>query len=460
MMFRTRPSSRYTEALLLGIVFAAYFLGVMLAHAGLQVQQDASPLAGLLPALIPVLVFILAFSAIHLVLKFQQIEMEPFLLPLMALLCAVGLVMIYRLQGTGGVWQQMGRGLLPGLVVVAGLIIRPDWVEKMRRLAIPLSAVGLVLSFGTAFFGVVDETGARLALKLGPLPAIQTSEILKIALVIFLAWYIEREGAEAEGRAQAVGWLRIPSVRYFVPGALFVGMAVLALVQMSDFGAVMILGAIFIGMLYTGFETRIFSTIALIGVGLAAFAAIILLFAWEVPTVIRFRFLAFLDPWSNTMLTINGEPIGITIAQGPGYQIQQAIYALIAGGLTGTGLGFGSPEYIPLAHSDFIFAAILEEMGAVVGVAVLIVFVIILLRLLRLAAILPKEQTFERLLLTGIGIHLFAQLFIMVGGTINLIPVTGVTIPFLSLGGMAMLINVVEIGIALALVRRLEVHTP
>ncbi len=459
-MFQTRFSSRYTEALLLGVVFAVYFLGVVLAHAGLQVQQNENPLPGLLSAILPVIVFILSFSAIHLVLKFQRLEMEQILLPLMALLCAVGLVMIYRLQGTGGVWQQVGRGLLPGLGVVTALLIRPAWVEKMRRLAIPLSAIGLVLSFGTAFFGVVDETGARLALKLGPLPAIQTSEILKIALIIFLAWYIEREGDAAEGRAQALGWLRIPSVRYFIPGGLFVGMGVMALVQMSDFGAVMILGTIFIGMLYAGFETRIFSTVALIGFGLAALAAIILLFAWEVPTVIRFRFLAFLDPWSNTMLTIDGEPIGITVAQGPGYQIQQAIYALIAGGLSGTGLGFGSPEYIPLAHSDFIFAAILEEMGAVVGIAVLIVFVIILLRLLRLAAILPKEQAFERLLLTGVGIHLFAQLFIMVGGTINLIPVTGVTIPFLSLGGMAMLINVIEVGLALVLIRRLEVHSP
>jgi cell division protein FtsW (lipid II flippase) len=248
-------------------------------------------------------------------------------------------------------------------------------------------------------------------------------------------------------------------VRYFIPGGLFVAMGTLALVQMSDFGAVLILGAIFIGMLYAGFETRIFATIALIGLGLALVAALVILFAWEVPTVIRFRFLAFLDPWSEAMLTINGEPVGVTVAQGPGYQIQQAIYALIAGGLTGTGLGFGSPEYIPLAHSDFIFAAILEEMGVVIGIAVLVVFVVILLRILRIAAILPKEQTFERLLLTGIGIHLFAQLFIMVGGTINLIPVTGVTIPFLSLGGMAMLINVAEIGIALALARRLEAYS-
>ena len=135
---------------------------------------------------------------------------------------------------------------------------------------------------------------------------------------------------------------------------------------------------------------------------------------------------------------------------------RQALYAIIAGGLTGTGLGLGTPEYIPLAHSDFIFAAILEEMGAVVGIAVLLVFAILLLRLLRLAALLPLEQTFERLLLTGIAFHLFIQMLIMVGATVNLLPVTGITIPFLSQGGTAVLINLAEIGIALALARQLE----
>ena len=456
MVRRRKIAPRRIEALLLLFVFAVVTLGFVLVSAGLQVRQEQNPLLALPAALVFPLIFVVAFTSVHALLKLRRIEMEQLLLPLMALLCALGLVMIYRLMGGGGVWQQLMRGLLPGLVVVATLIIRPHWVERMRRLAVPVSVIGLLLSFATAFFGVVDETGARLALKLGPLPALQTSEILKVALIIFLAWYIEREGKEAEGRAHAIGWLRLPAPRYFIPGGLFVAMGTLALVQMSDFGAVLILGVIFIGMLYAGFETRIFATIALIGVGFALLAGLVVGIAWEVPTLIRFRFLAFLDPWSEAMLTINGEPTGITVAQGPGYQIQQAIYALIAGGLTGTGLGFGTPEYIPLAHSDFIFAAMLEEMGVVIGIAILIVFVILLLRLLRLAAILPPEQTFERLLLTGISIHLFTQLFIMVGGTINLIPVTGVTIPFLSLGGMAMLINVTEIGIALALVRRLE----
>jgi len=227
-------------------------------------------------------------------------------------------------------------------------------------------------------------------------------------------------------------------------------------VPMSDYGAVLILGAIFIAMLYTGFETRLFFTIAAIGLALAALVGVVLAFTWEVPAVIQYRFLAFRDPWSTDMILVNGQPTGITIAEGPGYQIQQAVYAVIAGGITGTGLGFGTPGYIPLAHSDFILAAIIEEMGAATGLALLALFAVLLMRIFRIVFLLPPGQVFERLLLVGIGVHFFTQVFVMAGGTLNLIPMTGVTIPFVSLGGTALLVNLVEIGIALAIVRRME----
>jgi hypothetical protein len=106
-------------------------------------------------------------------------------------------------------------------------------------------------------------------------------------------------------------------------------------------------------------------------------------------------------------IIINGRPTGITIAEGPGYQIQQAIYAVVAGGLTGTRIGLWLTRLCPLGSSDFIFAAIMEELGAAVGIAILVLFIILLLRVLRIAMMLPRGQVFERLLLIGIGIHLF-----------------------------------------------------
>jgi cell division protein FtsW (lipid II flippase) len=461
-MGSTRSSARPwrgMEALLLVIVTAIAFLGFILLAVGMQVQLKQNPLATLPSALLPPLLVGVFFAAIHILLRLRRVTMEPILLPVVELLLTVGLLMIWRLRGPSGVWQQLLRGFIPGMLVMAFLILRPQWIERVRRWAIPISLFGLALPIATALFGVVDETGARLALKLGPLPAIQASEIIKVVLVIFLAWYIEREGREAAGRARPLfGWLRLPAVRYLIPGTLFVGLATLALVAMSDFGAVLILGTIFIGMLYAGFETRIFGAIAAIGLALALLVGLVLSQTWQVPTVIQYRFLAFQDPWSSQQIELDGKPTGVTISEGPGYQIQQSVYALIAGGVTGTGLGFGSPEYVPLAQSDFIFAAILEEMGAVVGIAVLILFAILLLRILRIAMLLPPQQVFERLLLTGIGIHLFTQVFVMVGGTLNLLPLTGVTIPFLSLGGVALLVNLTEIGVVLALAQRLEVE--
>src|SRR5690606_5471005 len=130
--------------------------------------------------------------------------------------------MIFRLRGTAGVWQQFTRGWVPGVVLIAALLVFPRLLEWMRRAAIPISIGGLLLLIATAFFGVADETGARLALQIGPLPAVQTSEVIKLALIIFLAWYIEQVGEEAEGRARPVGWLRLPSFKYFIPGLVSV----------------------------------------------------------------------------------------------------------------------------------------------------------------------------------------------------------------------------------------------
>ena len=448
--------SRKAEALLLLLVSLIAFLGFGIAQVTAQVQQEASPLSGLPGAWLPPAILTLSLFAIHSLLWWRGIEEEQVILPVVGLLIAIGLIVLWRLRPPGAVWQQLTRGFIPGMLATVLLILSPTLVERVRRdWPITISLLGLVLLLATAFVGVMDEAGARLALKLGPLPAIQTSEVVKLSLVVFLAWYIESEGEAAQGRAGAWGRLRLPAVRYFVPGTLFVSLATLALVKMSDFGAILILGFLFITMLYAGFERRIFFTVVLIGLGLSLIVGGLLAVFWEPPTIIQHRFAAFADPWSDAPLLVDGLPTGITVAQGPGYQIQQAIYAIADGGVAGTGIGQGTPENVPLAHSDFVFAAIAEEMGALGALAVLTCFAILLLRILRLAVMLPPKQVFERLLLVGIAAHFLTQVFVMVGGTVNLLPVTGVAVPFLSQGGIALAINLTEIGLALSLAQRL-----
>jgi peptidoglycan glycosyltransferase len=447
---------RRSEAALLALITLIGVLAFLMTNAALQLQDRMDPLAALQPAILPPLVVGAALFALHLLIWGKGKGIEQVILPVVALLFTLGLVMIWRLNGADGVWQQIFRGFLPGLLAIGVLILRPDWIEVIRRWAVPISLAGLGLAFLTALFGVADESGARLALKLGPFPAIQTSELIKLSLIIFLAWYIDREGEEVEGRARPlIGGLRLPAFHYFIPGVLFVTMATLALVGMSDFGGIDP-GRHLRSHAYAGFDTRVFIPIAAIGLGLALIIGVVLLAAWDIPAVIRYRFIAFVNPWSNAMLLENGQATGISVAAGPGYQIQQAIYAVISGGLTGTGLGYGSPYFVPLAASDFIFAAVVEELGALTGIAILVLFTILILRIFRVAVVLPRGQTFERLLLIGIGVHLFVQVFVMVGGTLNLLPLTGITIPFMSQGGMAVLVNLAEVGLALGLAQRVE----
>jgi cell division protein FtsW (lipid II flippase) len=448
---------RFTEAVLLLLTALTALIGFVLLAITLQVRQDIQTLISLPQMILLATMLVAGLIWVHLLLSIRRVGMEQILWPIVCLFLVLGTLLIWRLRGAEGAWQQILRGLLPGLLLITFFILRPTWVEYLRHWAVPISLIGLALPIATAIFGEADETGVRLALKIGPLPAIQTSEFVKLSLIIFLAWYIEKQGEKVEGRAVPVlDWLRMPSLSYFIPGTLFVILATLALVGMSDFGAVLVLGVLFVAMLYAGFETRIFTTVVAIGLALAVLVGLVLYFTWKVPVVIQYRILAFLDPWSQEMIMIDGQPAGITVSQGPGYQIQQAIYAVAAGGISGTGLGFGSPEYIPLAHSDFIYAALLEEFGSIIGIAVLILFAVLLLRILRLALLLPQGQVFERLLCIGIGFHLFAQVFIMVGGTLNLIPLTGLTVPFLSQGGAALLVYLLEVGILLALVQRLD----
>ena len=257
---------RLAEAVLLILVFITASLGFLLLSVGIQTSQDLNPWTNVPQAFIPpLLIGGLAFG-VHEILRSRRFQGEQIILPIVFLLLTFGLLMIWRLRGPDGFWQQVSRGLLPGLVVVSVLILRPWLVERIRRWAVPITIFGLLLPIATAFFGEVDETGARLALKLGPIPAVQPSELIKLSLVIFLAWYIDREGRKAEGRARPfLGWLRLPPLHYFLPGVLFVSLAALALVQMSDFGAVPILAFIFIGMLFAGFDTRIFLSVAGIG---------------------------------------------------------------------------------------------------------------------------------------------------------------------------------------------------
>ena len=164
------------------------------------------------------------------------------------------------------------------------------------------------------------------------------------------------------------------------------------------------------------------------------------------------RWNAFRDPWSHELSYTYNQPIYMS----SGVQLQQGIYGTIAGGVAGQGLGFGRSRFIPLALSDFILAAVSEEMGLVVVLPLLLLYLLLFWRILRIALILSNGQIFEKILLLGIAMHLCLQLVFMAAGTWNLFVMTGITVPFLSKGGVALAFNLAEIGIVFALALRME----
>lgn len=460
----TLISTRPLERKFLGVVAAVMLLGFSMVHIAERLYLDEGLFAFAGRTFIPPLVLLGWLFAVHLVLSFRGVSAEQLILPLTGLLVGVGLFMIHRLWPGDpafsfpptGIWQQLILGVSGGMTVILLLNIYPYLVELLRRsfdewLPLIICMGGLGLLFATALFGE-EIGGVRLAIRLGGF-SVQTSEIIKLSLIIFLAWYGDIAGQSAEFTYMRFGFLRLPQMQTILPSLMFIMLAMVALLLMSDWGAILILMSIFAAILYTAFEQRIFYSMA--GLGLLVLAVAVAGIIWldAVPGTVALRWTVFRDPWSEELVSWFGTPTAIV--DGPGYQTQQAIYAVIAGGLLGSGLGFGAPNNIPLPFSDFIFAAIIEEMGLIIGMALLVFYIILVWRILRVAAMLPEALIFERLLLIGIAVHLCAQTFVITGGTFALIPLTGLTAPFLSLGGMAMLINLTEIGIVLALAQRL-----
>ncbi|HEX2980209.1 MAG TPA: hypothetical protein VHO48_08085, partial [Anaerolineaceae bacterium] len=171
----TTPQSqgRPVEGMALVLIGVFLVLVFFAANAGLNFKSGLDPLAGLPAALLPALLVIVTMTGFHRFLKARRLQSEQIIFPVVCLLSSVGLVMVWRLRGSDGVWQQLLRGWIPGMRAAVYLAARPQAIERLHRWAVPISLIGLALPIMTAIFGSVDETGARLAIKIGSLPAIQ-----------------------------------------------------------------------------------------------------------------------------------------------------------------------------------------------------------------------------------------------------------------------------------------------
>jgi cell division protein FtsW (lipid II flippase) len=358
---------------------------------------------------------------------------DPYLLPAVYLLAGWGLVLIWRLTPPFG-WRQ-SAWLAVGTAAMLGLVLLPGDLRWLRRYRYTWLLVGLVLTALTLVFGV-NPSGAGDELWLGCCGLyLQPAELLKLLLVVFLASYLS-ERREQLFETRPGGWAPPPasaqSLKYFLPMLVMWGFSALILVSQRDLGMSTLFFGVFVVMLYLA-SGRMFYVVA--GALLLALAAVLGYYLFD---VVRLRVEAWWNPWADP--------------SGRSYQIVQSLIAVAAGGLIGRGPGLGTPTLIPVAHSDFIFAALAEEWGLVGVLAVVGLLAVVVFRGLRAAAECPN--LFGQLLASGLATLVGLQALLIMGGVIKLTPLTGLTLPFLSYGGSSLLSAFCLVGLLLRLSSR------
>jgi cell division protein FtsW (lipid II flippase) len=372
--------------------------------------------------------FLALFVAAHLVVRLTLPHADPYLLPIGGLLTAIGLTMIYRIQPDlalrQGVWVVIGVGLF----AAACLVLRDYRALDRYKYLCGLAAIGLLCLPALPVFGQ-EINGARLWVHVGPVN-FQPGELAKVLLVIFLAGYL-RDNREM--LSMGYGRLGMPSPKHFGPLLLIWGGAMLVLFQTNDLGGGLLLFSIFLAMLYVATGRWPY-----VAVGLALFAAGAYALYHVVPRV-EDRISIWLDPWADP--------------QGAGFQLVQSIYSIAAGGIFGTGLGEGvlvqpnGKPYIPFLETDFIYSAIAQELGLAGAAAVILLYFVFCYRGLRIA--MSADDGFSKLLAAGLTSAIAIQAFIIVGGVSGLIPLTGITLPFVSYGGSSIVANFLVLALLL-----------
>jgi cell division protein FtsW (lipid II flippase) len=382
------------------------------------------------------------FLAMHVALRLRAPQADPYLLPVVGVLTAIGLVQLHRispgLAADQAVWVSIG-----GAAFIAVLAFLPDHrVLERYRYLIGLAGVGLLVA--TMIFGT-SISGAKLWIEIGGGQTVQLGEVAKVLIVISLAAYLRDKRELLAIPTRRVAGLPVPPMAALGPVLLFL-VACLALVAvLNDFGTALLFLGIFLAMIYlaTG-------RLAYTGFGLVIFLAGSALVYALVPHVAD-RVESWIAPFDDP--------------QGLGYQLVQSLYALAEGGVVGPGLGRGylvteaGTPVIPALQTDFIFSAVATELGYVGGVGVLLGFLVLIQRGFVIAA--NATDGFSKLLAGGLTAAVGLQALLIVGGVTRLIPLTGVTLPFMSYGGSSVVTNFALVALLLVISHRSRAgHAP
>lgn len=391
-----RRSARAMMALLVIMILAAFALLSLRNTADGKYDFIALPFGALV-------CFYMVFSAGMYAKAFRHFD--KLTLYIAYFLIAVGLIVLYRINTAYAMRQfiMVLGGSLIMLIVIKFIRSTKDfgrfnWLFMVLTLGLMASTLALGRVVG----------GARNWLSIGGI-TVQPSELCKVFFIIISAYFLSTRH----------------NLRAFIPYLCFTAGCVIILVAAKDLGAGLLFAGTFLLMFYAATGRKL---LTLGGLGVLAVGAV---GSYKLFSHVRTRVEVWRDPWS--------------VYQDQGYQIVQGLIALASGGLFGVGLGQGMPQVIPAAQTDYIFAVIGEEFGIIIGIMIVAFYLLLIVRGILIA--INARSTFDALLVFGATIMLALQSFIIIGGVIKLIPLTGITLPFVSYGGSSMVVSLMQMGI-------------
>jgi len=429
------PTGRGVELLLLAFA-AVLTTGALVLVEANQEQTLTTSLLYLGVA------YLVLFAGAHMAVRRWAPYADPLILPAVALLNGLGLVMIHRIDlakadraqllgreaPTALAAPQVGWTVLGLVLFVLVLILMRDH-RTLARYGYTAGFVGLVFLAipGVLPSSISEVNGSKLWIRIPGIGGIQPGEFAKILLIVFFAAYLVQKRNLLSTAGRRFLGMELPRARDLAPLLAAWGLSIGVLVFERDLGSSLLFFGLVLVMLYTATER-----VSWMVIGLSIFVGGAII-AYNLFSHVQTRVEIWLDPFADY--------------DGSGYQLAQALFGMGTGGVGGSGLGAGRPDLVPFAESDFIWSSLGEELGLIGLAAILVTYLVLITRGLRSA--LAVRDTFGKLLATGLAFSVALQIFVVIGGVTKLIPLTGLTLPFLSYGGSSLVANYALVAILL-----------